>query len=314
MPYAYRSARSIRLQRDCAVKQRDLIDLLLLATLWGGSFLFTRIAVPEFGPIAVAESRTFVAALVLVALMLRKGDLVALRQNWRGLAIVGFANSAIPFSLFAFAMLSISSGLAAILNATSPLFGAVIAFVWLRERLPWMRIAGLAIGFAGVALLVWGKPTFAAGGDGWAIVAALTASLSYGISPTYTKRHLAQVPPLAIATGSQIAAALLLLPLAVALWPTRNPSAGAWFAVIALGIACTGLAYILYFRLIRNIGPTRAIAVTFLIPGFGMLWGALFLGETVTVEMLTGCAVILLGTALATGLVTGRNRAAAKSG
>ena len=187
--------------------RRDLIDLLLFATLWGGSFLFMRIAVPEFGPLAVA-----------------------------------------------------------------------------------------------------------AGGEGWAIVAALTASLSYGISPTYTKRHLAHVPPLATATGSQIAAALLLLPLAVALWPTSNPSAGAWFAIIALGIACTGLAYILYVRLIRNIGPTRAIAVTFLIPGFGMLWGALFLGETVTVEMLIGCAVILLGTALATGLVTGGNREAAKSG
>ena len=134
----------------------------------------------------------------------------------------------------------------------------------------------------------------------------MCAALSYGIAPNYTKRNLGRVPPLVIATGSQIAAALMLLPVAVVLWPQHNPSAGAWAAAIVLGIASTGLAYILYFRLISNVGPTRAIAVTFLIPAFGMLWGALFLGETVTVNMLAGCAVILFGTALATGVVGAR--------
>jgi drug/metabolite transporter (DMT)-like permease len=262
-----------------------------------------RIAAPEFGPIAMTETRLAIAALMLFAILLRQGGTEELRAHWRGLGVVGAVNSAIPFTLFGYAMLSITAGFGAIVNATAPLFGAVIAYAWLRERLPASRIVGLIVGFAGVALLVWGKPAFALSGDGSAIAAALAASLSYGIAPNYIRRNLGGVPPLVIATGSQIAAALLILPLAVAFWPRSNPSAGAWAATIVQGIASTGLAYILYFRLIRNIGPTRAIAVTFLVPAFGMLWGALFLGEAVTVNMLAGCAVILFGTALATGVI-----------
>lgn len=288
------------------MKRRDLIDLLLLAAMWGGSFLFMRIAVPEFGPMPMVEMRVAIAALVLVPLLLRQQPPKVLGDNWRGLALVGITNSAIPFALFAFAMVSITSGMGAILNSTSPLFGAVIAFFWLRDRLPWMRVAGLFVGFAGVALLMWGKPMLGIGGDGWAVAAALGASLSYGISPNYIKRNLAHVSPLAIATGSQIAATIVLLPIAIATWPATHPSSTAWLAAIALGVGCTGLAYILYFRLIRNIGPTRAIAVTFLIPPIGMLYGAVFLHERVTVEMMAGCVVILLGTALATGIVGAR--------
>jgi len=287
--------------------RRDLLDLVLLAALWGGSFLFMRIAAPEFGAMAMVEVRTLVAALFLSALLAKgrgSGELVG---NWQGIAFVGFVNSAIPFALFAYAMLALTAGFAAILNATSPLFGAVIAFVWLRERLPWQRVLGLAIGFAGVAVLVGGRPSFTAGGDGWAIALALLASLSYGIVPNYTKRRLAGVSPLAIATGSQIAASILVLPLALLFLPAHPPSATAWSAAILLGVACTGIAYILYFRLIAHIGPTRAIAVTFLIPAFGMLWGALALSETVTLPMLAGCAVILFGTALATGVVGQRS-------
>lgn len=286
--------------------RRDLVDLLLLAMLWGGSFLFMRMATPEFGPIAMVETRVAVAALMLFALVLRQRGARELRANWRALAVIGATNSALPFTLFGYAMLSVTAGFGAILNATSPLFGAVIAYVWLRERLPALRIAGLVAGFAGVGLLVWGRPSFTLNGDGWAIAAALLASLSYGIAPNYTKRHLGGVSSLVVATGSQISAALLLLPFAVVFWPAQNPSAGAWAATIVLGLASTGLAYILYFRLIANIGPTRAIAVTFLVPPFGMLWGALFLGEAVTLSMLSGCAVILFGTALATGLVGAR--------
>jgi drug/metabolite transporter (DMT)-like permease len=193
--------------------------------------------------------------------------------------------------------------MSAILNATAPLFGAAIAFFWLRERLPALRIAGFLVGFAGVAILVGGKPSFQAGGDGWAVVAILAATLSYGVGPNYTKRNLSRVSVLTVATGSQVAAAIVLLPFAFFTWPGALPSPAAWAAAIALGVACTGFAYILYFRLIANVGPTRALAVTFLIPPFGMLWGALFLHEPVTAGVLAGCAVILLGTALATGVL-----------
>ncbi|MEO7761426.1 MAG: DMT family transporter [Casimicrobiaceae bacterium] len=283
--------------------RRDAVDLLLLAMLWGGSFLFMRIAAPEFGPIPMVQTRVVVAALFLLVLLQREGRMSEMIANWRGIAFVGLVNSAIPFTLFSYAILSITAGFASILNTTSPLFGAVIAFVWLGERLPRLRVVGLVVGFAGVAVLVGGKPSFQAGGEGWAIVLALAASLSYGIGPNYMKRNLAGVSALSIATGSQIAAAVIVLPLALVWWPDQVPSAGAWGAAIALGVACTGLAYLLYFRLIANIGPTRAIAVTFLIPAFGMLWGGLFLGEPVTFAMLAGCAVILLGTALATGVL-----------
>ena len=293
------------------MKRRDLVDLLLLAMLWGGSFLFMRLSVSEFGPFAMAETRVAVAAVLLSAITLQRGGMAELRANWRGVSIVGLTNSAIPFTLFGYTMLAVTAGFGAILNATSPLFGAIIAYVWLRDRMPWLRIVGLLIGFGGVALLVWGKPSFSLSGDGWAIAAALGAALSYGIAPNYTKRNLGKVSPLTVATGSQIAAAVILLPVAIAMWPDRNPSAGAWLAAIVLGIASTGVAYILYFRLIRNVGPTRAIAVTFLVPVFGMLWGALFLGESVTAGMMIGCAVILLGTAVATGVVGPRVSAAA---
>ena len=249
--------------RLVAMRQRDLADLLVLGMLWGGSFLFLRIAAPEFGPVPMAEMRVGVAALVLFPILLRQGGTRELRAHWREVGFVGTVNSAIPFTLLSFALVSITAGFGAILNATSPLFGALIAYVWLRERLPLLRIVGLMVGFAGVALLVWGKPSFAVGGDGWAIAAALCAMLSYGIGPNYTKRNLGHVPPLVVATGSQVAAALVLLPLAVVLWPRHNPSAGAWAAAIVLGIASTGLAYILYFRLIKqrrtDAGPRRDV-------------------------------------------------------
>ena len=283
--------------------RRDLADIVLLAMLWGGSFLFMRIAVPEFGALAMVEMRVGVAALVLYALLHRDGRVCEMTEHWRGVAFVGLVNSAIPFTLFAYAMLSVTAGFGAILNATAPLFGAVIAFLWLGERLPWLRVAGLAIGFAGVAVLMGGKPSFAAGGDGWAVVLILCASVSYGIAPNFTKKNLGAVSSLAIATGSQIAAAVIVLPLAILWWPDRVPTLRAWGAAIALGVLCTGLAYFLYFRLIANVGPTRAMAVTFLVPAFGMLWGALFLGEQVTLGMIAGCAVILFGTALATGVI-----------
>ena len=283
--------------------RRDLTDLVLLAALWGGSFLFMRIAAPEFGAMPMVEIRVAIAAVFLLLLLQRAGGTREMISSWRGIAFVGVVNSVIPFTLFAYAMLAISAGLGAILNATAPLFTAVIAFLWLGERLPWLRVTGLLVGFGGVAVLIGGKPSFAAGGEGWAIVLALLASLSYGIGPNFTKRSLGGLSPLSIATGSQIAAAIVVLPVAIALWPERMPSAGPWAAAIALGILCTGVAYHLYFRLIANVGPMRAVAVTYLIPAFGMLWGALFLGEPVTFGMIAGCAVILFGTALATGVI-----------
>ena len=287
------------------MKARDQGELLTLAALWGGSFLFMRMAAGEFGAVALAAVRVAGAALLLLPFLAWRGAWGALRARWRPIAIVGLSNSALPFVCFAFAAQSITAGLASIFNAAAPLFGAAIAWLWLNDRLSRSRLLGLAIGLGGVSWLAWRnvnqEAAFKPGGSGWAIVACLAATVLYGFSANFTKKHLNGVPPLAVAAGSQGFAALFLCVPAAVLWPATMPSAQAWGAVAVLAVLCTGVAYILFFRLIAHIGAANAISVTFLIPVFGVLWGALFLGETVTGAMAAGCVVIVLGTALATG-------------
>lgn len=292
------------------MRPRDGAELAGLGALWGGSFLFMRMGGAEFGPVGVAALRVAGASLMLAPLLGFSGQTAALRRHWRPIFVVGVVNSALPFLCFAYALLSITAGLSAIFNATAPLWGAVIAWAWLGERLTRLRVAGLAIGFAGVVGLAWSNVNSAAsfkpGGSGWAVVACLAATALYGLAANYTKRRLAGVPPLAVAAGSQMAAALCLAVPAAVWWPATPPSAAAWGAMAMLAFACTGLAYLMYFRLIAHIGPANAIAVTYLVPLFAMLWGAWFLGETVTAAMLAGGAVILVGTGLATGIMRGR--------
>lgn len=285
---------------------RDRTDLLLLAALWGSSFLFMRIAVPDFGAFALAEVRIAVAAVFLLAVVAWRGRLGALAGVGRQLTFLGAINSAIPFTLFAYAAYTITAGTAAVMNASAPLFGALVAYFWLKDKLTPARVTGLAIGFGGVLLLLWDKASFNGSNAAWALAATLVASLAYGIAANYAKERLGGTDPTVNAAGSLVAATLLLLPLAIVFWPASNPSLLSWISVIALGIACTGVAYFLYFRLIASAGPARAIAVTYLVPVFGMLWGAIFLDESVTTGMIVSCAVIFLGTALTTGVVTFR--------
>lgn len=294
------------------MRRRDVIDLVALAALWGASFLFTRIAAPAFGPVALAEVRVAIAALVLVPLLAWRGGLADLFAHPLRFLLLGATNTAFPFWLFAFAALSITAGLAAIMNAMAPLFTALVAWLWLRERLTPLQWTGMGIGLIGVAWLSLSKSQVSADG-GWAIAAALVATISYGLSANVVKRFFSGVRPLAVAAGSQTAAALLLLPFAIVYWPAHPIPANDWMAAIALGVLCTGFAYILYFRLIARVGPAQAMTVTFLIPMFAMLWGGLFLAEAVTATMIAGCAVILAGTALGTGLVRAPRAAPTKA-
>ena len=276
---------------------------MVLAALWGASFLFMRIAVPELGPAALIEVRVACAAVCLIPILIARSGHAELKSRWRPIFVVGALNSALPFCLLAYSTLYLTGGFTAIVNATSPLFGAVVAWMWLSDRLGTSRIVGLVVGFFGVVVLVWDEISFELEGAGLAIPAALLASLLYGVSANFTKKYLSGVDPLAIATGSQIGAALLLLPVAIWFWPEQPVSARAWASVVVMGIACTAIAYILYFRLIANVGPAKAISVTFLIPGFAVLWGALVIDEALTSSMIAGCLIILMGTALATGLL-----------
>ncbi len=287
------------------MKQRDLVDLLLLAAIWGASFLFMRMAVPEFGPVALSAVRVAGAAAFLLPLALWHHGGAHLRSHAGHLAVAGVLTSGLPFLCFSFAALSITAGLSSIFNATTPLFGALVAWLWLKDRLVPSRVLGLAIGFAGVVGLAWGKANFKDGADntGWAVLACLAATLCYGIAASYTKRYLHGVPSLMQAAGTQLAAALFLALPALWWWPSAMPSLRAWLATGALSFVCTGLAYILYFRLIARVGPANAITVTFLIPAFAVLWGWFFLGEGVTFAMIAGSAVILVGTSLVTGVL-----------
>ncbi len=285
-----------------------LVDFTLLAAIWGSSFLFMRIAAVEFGAMPTAAVRVAIAAAVLWPLLLLRGHGPQLRRHWKPVFTIGLLNSGIPFALFSFALLSITTGLAAVLNATVPLFGALIAWAWLKDRPTASRSLGLAIGFVGVALLAGDKASFKpdASGDapGWAVLACLLACVFYGIAANGTKRYLTGLSPLVTAAGSQMGATLGLALPAFWFWPARTPGLHAWLAVLALGVVCTAIAYILYFRLIEQAGPPRALAVTFLVPVFAVLYGAIFLHESVTGWMLFCAAVIVCGTSLSTGLVS----------
>lgn len=296
------------------MKPRDILDLLLLAAIWGASYPIMRVATPEFGPFALNLVRVGIGAACLVPLFLLRAGAGAARGHLGAICVVGLINTALPFVLLAYSTLHLSAGFAAILNTVAPLWGAIVAWLWLGDRLNAWRIAGLGIGFAGVAVLVWGKFALSFEGTSLAIAASLAGTLMYGIAGSYTKKRLAGVNPLAVAALSQVAAAAALLPPALLTRPAAPPSGAAWAGVLVLGVVCTGAAYILYFRLIANAGPARAIAVSFLIPAFALAWGALLLAEVPTGRMLAGCAVTLLGTALATGILGARRPATGATG
>lgn len=284
-----------------------IVEFMLLAAIWGSSFLFMRLGAVEFGPLPTAAVRVGVAAAFLLPLVWVRGLGPQLRRQWKPVFLIGVFNSGIPFACFAFAVLSITTGLSAILNATVPLFGAVIAWLWLKDRPTHSRVMGLVIGFAGVALLAWDKASFKPDASGvapaWAVLACLLATVCYGWSANAAKRYLGGMPALVTATGSQIGALLVLVLPGLWYWPERTPSLQAWLSLLVVGVVCTGVAYVLYFRLIEHAGPARALAVTFVVPVFAIFYGVLFLDEAVTGWMLLCGGVIVCGTALSTGLL-----------
>ena len=266
-----------------------------------------RIGGHEFGALPTAGLRVAVATLFLLPILLWRGLGPQLAQHWRKVLFVGIFNSAIPFACFTYALLSISTGLSAILNASVPLFGALVAWLWLGDRPQRTRMLGLVIGFVGVSMLAWDKASFkpdASGlSSGWAVLACLLACVCYAIAASFTKRYLGGLPALVTAAGSQLGAALFLVLPALWFWPQQTPGAGAWMAVLALGVLCTGVAYILFFWLIENIGPARALTVTFVLPVFAVIYGLIFLGETVSLWMLLCATIIICGTALSADLI-----------
>ena len=286
---------------------RDIIALVVLAGIWGGSFIFMRVAAPEFGIYVLVAVRTLLATAVLLPLLVLKGGLSQIKHHWFAIALVGLVNTAIPFVLFNYSSLHLEAGVNAILNATAPMFGAIVAWLWLGDKLTKSAIAGLLVGFVGVAVISQQKL-----GEGevsfFPILTALLATTCYGIAASMMKKWLQGVKPLAVATGSQAFASIMLAPFALATLPATMPSNNAWINAVALAIGGTGIAYILYFKLIADVGPAKAITVAYLVPLFGIIWGVLLLQEHLSAQTIVGGIMILLGVALTTGVFTRRRK------
>lgn len=282
------------------MKIADVIRLLILAAIWGGSFMFTRISAPVLGPVILIECRVGLAMLLLLSVAQFLGKPLNAREHWRHYLTLGVINNAIPFLLFAYAAQTLTAADMAILNATSPIWGAVIGAVWKQHSLNKRTLLGLSLGVLGVGLVVGLDRVNLPPGAALAITACLTASCCYGIATNYA-RSAKTVDSFSNAHGSMWAATLFVAPAVPFASVHATPGTGVILAVLAVGILCTGIAMLLYFRLVRDIGATSALTVTFLIPAFGILWGHLFLHEVITAGMMTGTAVVLIGTALVTG-------------
>jgi drug/metabolite transporter (DMT)-like permease len=288
------------------VGPRDAAALLALGALWGGSFLFIRVAVPYLGPLLLMELRVGIASLALAVFAAAVGRRPKLQARWRQFLLIGTLNAAIPFTLIAAAEVHLTASLAAILNSTTVMFAAVAAAVWSRDPLTARKVAGIVLGVLGVAVLVGWDPVELDGAVLLSVGAMLAASLSYGISAVYVKRTFVGVPPLGMAIGQMTGATVVLFPFAALSVPGERPPAAATASVLALALLSTALAYLFYFRLITNVGPTSTVTVTLLVPLFGVLFGILFLDEPFGPGTLAGLGIVLVSVVLVTGVGLGK--------
>jgi drug/metabolite transporter (DMT)-like permease len=281
---------------------RDYLELLLLSAIWGSSFLFLRIASPEFGPVFLIEMRVLSGLVVLLPLSLLLGKHEEVFKHWRMIFVVSLTNMAVPFCFFAYAALNTSAGLLSILNATVPFFTAIVALVFFQQRLSVLAIGGMLIGFIGIVVLVFNPAGFASGtGSALAALAALFACVLYGIALNLVAHKLQGVSGMSITVGSLFFSSIVLLPFALWQQPVNLPQGSVWLSVLALGVLCTGFGYILFYRLIARIGSQQAIMTTYLISLFSMLWGYLFLAESITFFVVIGCMLVLGGVGMTTG-------------
>jgi drug/metabolite transporter (DMT)-like permease len=276
-------------------------QLLLLGAVWGGAFLFLRIAAPEVGAVWTAEIRIAIGAMVLVSVAGRRTWAIA-RTDIRAFAVLGAVFSAIPFTLIAIAALTLPTGFGAVLNASTPLFTALFAVTWLGQRLSARMVAGLATGVVAVVVLVGWSPLEPGLGTILAVLAALGAALSYAFAGTFVRRRLPSVGGVELATAQLTAASIILLPVAIASGPPGSPSLGAVVALIAVGTLSTALPWPIYFRLLSATSPTIASTVTFIVPAFAMTWGAIVLGEPIGPGLLIGFGIVIVSLVLVLGV------------
>jgi drug/metabolite transporter (DMT)-like permease len=299
-PYSQPMIRTVMNRADWSV-------LVALALIWGGAFFFIHVAVHQVTPLTYVWLRLTIAASALWLYVLWKGDPVGLpRSVWSAIFVLALLNNVIPFTLFGWGQTKIASGLASILNATTPIWGVVVAHLFTNdERMSPRKIAGVTLGFAGVALMIGPSILRTLGGNTLAMLACVAAALCYAVAGVWARRfRKIGLPPVAVANGQLTAGALVMLPVALLVdrpWHGPVPTLGGWAAISALAVLCTAFAYILYFRLIDRAGATNALLVTLLVPPVAILLGALFLGETLAPQDFLGLALIALGLAAIDG-------------
>ncbi|MBT4793110.1 MAG: EamA family transporter [Halobacteriovoraceae bacterium] len=280
----------------------NFVQLIVLAALWGASFIFMRVISPVLGPIATADMRVLIAGIVLVVYFYLTKHPMNWRDNWKAYLFIGSINSAIPFLFYSYAALHLPASYLAILNSTAPLFGVLISSIWLDEELTLKKILGLLTGTAGVVLITQTGSISIGTNQVLAILACLGAAFSYAATGVYIKLKASGLKPKSIAGGSQLLAGLVLFPFIAIAPPQGEITLLITVNVLVLAIFCSGLAYLLYYNLIKNIGPTKALTVTFLIPLFAILWGIIFLNEKINSTMYIGCGLIIIGTVLVLGV------------
>lgn len=296
------------------MRAQDLARLVALAALWGGSYLFMRHAVPHMGAVLLVEVRVLLGGAALAAFVYATGGTVGWRAHWPNFLFMGAMGIALPFVLIAQALTVIDASTAAILNALSPLFASLVAAWWIRDPLTPRKLAGIALCLAGTGVLVGWTPRPATGEELVAAGMSVLATVLYGYCIVFAKVKLREARPVGTAVGTLLFAAAVMLPFTPV---TRDVSAvppDAWLAAGALALLSTAVAYLLFYRLIADVGPVKTITVTLLVPVFGMVWGVAFLGEPVTPGRIAGCAIILAGCALILGLVRMPARAPSRAG
>jgi drug/metabolite transporter (DMT)-like permease len=279
----------------------DYLLLILLSAIWGASFIFMRILVPALGPVVTADLRMLIAGAALALFMKATDRRMDWRRNWKRYAVIGLLNSGIPFLLFSFAALHLPASVSVIINSLTPLFGAVGAVLWLNEKFTLKLMAGLFLGIAGVAIIRSGGSMQINAMTTLSILMCILATMFYGAGGVYVKLNAHDIGPAAIAAGSQLSIGVLFLPLILISPAPSAVTVETAGLMLAFALLCSAVAYIIYYRLMKILGPTKASTVTFLIPVFGFIWGALFLNEAITPQMIIGGLIVLSGIYFVTG-------------
>tara|TARA_R110002012_G_scaffold52905_5_gene135937 strand:+ start:793 stop:1698 length:906 start_codon:yes stop_codon:yes gene_type:complete len=288
----------------------DALRLILLSSLWGLSFIFMRVAAPEFGAVPLVLVRMGVGALLLLPLLMSLRYLRLIWQHKGALLLLGLVNHVLPFSLLALATTRLEAGFTSLLNATTPIFTALIGALFFATPIQRQQYVGLALALLGVYVLSADRLDFALGGDGWFIIAVMGATFCYGIAGNYSKTRLGHLPTRVLAAGSCAMSALMLLIPGLLLWPSEPITPLAWGNALALASLSTTVAFLLYFGLLASAGATTTSTVTFLVPVSALIWGYLLLGETLNLQIMAGMVITLVGTAIATKLLRVKRRGA----